>query len=282
VGLAAFQAMLLITLFLASRLPAGSVGAINYSWPLIMLPVGALGTAAATAIFPTLSRFGAVEDLPAVQLTLARTLRLVLFLALPASIGLIILRRPIVNLLYNHGAWTLHDTEQTAFALLFYAIAIGPLAVIEVLARVFYAMKDTMTPVRIAVVAVALDAALSILFVSLFPSSSGQGGLALATAIASTVQVVWLAESLDRKLGGIGRRGLLLTLRDAGLACLIMGMLLYIALDPLGAILGQHGLGVFIIVAVELCLGGGAFWAVTHALDAPELQQAWSIVLRQK
>jgi putative peptidoglycan lipid II flippase len=282
VGLAAFQAMLLITLFLASRLPPGSVGAINYSWPLIMLPVGALGTAAATAIFPTLSRFGAVEDISAVRVTLARSLRLVLFLALPASIGLIVLRRPIVNLLYNHGAWTFHDTEQTAFALLFYAMAIGPLSIIEVLARVFYAMKDTMTPVRIAIVAVAIDAALSIFFVAVFPHASGQGGLALATAIASSIQVIWLTSSLNGRLGGIGLHGLLLTFRDAGVASLVMGMLLYITLDPVTAVFGQRGVGVFFTVGIELCLGAGAFFAVTHALDAPELWQARRIVLREK
>jgi predicted PurR-regulated permease PerM len=93
---------------------------------------------------------------------------------------------------------------------------------------------------------------------------------------------VWLAASLNGRLGGIGLRGLLLTLRDTGLASLIMGLLLYITLDPLTAIFSQRGLGALITVGIELCLGAGAFFAVTYVLDAPELWQVRRIVLREK
>ena len=282
VGLAAFQAMLLITLFLAAGLPPGNWAAINYSWPLMMFPVNALGTAAATATFPTLSRLSAVDDLAPVRRTVARSLRLVLFLAIPASVGLIVLRRPVVNLLFGHGQWTSLATEQTAFALLFYAIALAPLAGIEVLARVFYAMKDTVTPVRIAVVAVALDAALSILFVRLLPPTSGQGGLALATAIATTLQATWLAVALGSRLGGIGGRALLLTVRDAGIASLAMGCLLYVTLDPLTAVFPQRGWGVLITTVVELALGMGAFAFMAYVLGAPELWEVRSFVQRRE
>ncbi len=282
VGLAAFQAMLFITLYLASGLPRGNVAAINYSWLLISFPVGALGTAAATAIFPTLSRLGAVDDLHAIARTVNRSLRPVLFLSLPAAVGLIVLRRPIVNLLYNHGDWTLQATEQTAFALLFYAMALAPLATIEVFPRVFYALKDTVRPVRIAIVTVALDAVLSILFVHLLPRASGQGGLALATAIATTVQAVWLGSVLNRRLGGLGLHSLGLTLRDSALACLIMGLVCYVSLDPLTALLPQHGLGALVTVAVEVLLGGATFVGVSFLLGAPELWQVRSLATRGK
>jgi putative peptidoglycan lipid II flippase len=282
IGLAAFQIMLLITLYLAAGLPAGTVGAINYSWPLIQFPVGALGTAAGTAIFPTLSRLSAVDDLLPVRRTLNRTLRLIIFLSFPAAMGLIVLRRPIINLLYAHGQWTHADSEQTAFALIFFAIALGPLSLIEVLARMFYAMKDTLTPVRIAIVAVVIDAVLSILFVHVFPRASGQGGLALATAIASTVQVVWLTRALEVRLNGIGRESLLATLRVAAFASLVMGMVLYIALDPLVAVLPQHGLGALATVCVTVGLGGITFGGVAYALGAPELMQAGSFLRRPR
>ncbi|MGH2442476.1 MAG: murein biosynthesis integral membrane protein MurJ, partial [Chloroflexota bacterium] len=106
VGLAAFQAMLFITYALASYLPGGMIPAINYSWVLIAFPVGALGTAAAQAVFPTLSRLSASEDLATVRYTVNRSLRLILFLALPSAAGLIVLRRPVVNLLYHRGDFT--------------------------------------------------------------------------------------------------------------------------------------------------------------------------------
>ena len=282
IGLAAFQAMLLITLFLAARLPPGNVAAINYSWPLIMFPVGALGTAAATAIFPTLSRLSASEDYEAMARTVNRGLRLVLYLALPAAMGLLVLRRPIVNLLFDHGKWTHMATEQTAFALLFFAIALGPLSAIEVLPRVFYAMKDTVTPVRIAVVAVAIDAGLSILLVNVLPRDSGQGGLALATAIATTLQAVWLAIALEQRLGTIGRAALVGTLRDAGIASVVMGMVLYLSLDPVTAVLPQHGWGALLTVGIELALGSASFAAASYVLGAPELQQVRRFVVQPK
>lgn len=273
-GLAAFQIMLFITLFLAQRLPRGNVSAINYAWLLIQFPVGALGTAAATAIFPTLSRLSVGEDFAAVRRTVNRSLRFVLFLSVPAAVGLIVLRRPIINLLYHHGKFTVQNTEQTAFALLFYAMALAPLAAIEVLPRVFYAMKDTRTPVTIAVVAVAIDAVLSVIFVSILPPASGQGGLALATAIASTLQAIWLGIWLERRLDGIGRWNVLLTLRDTAAASLVMGLVLYVALDPLTAVLPQQGIGVVVTVGVEVVLGACTFGGVSYLLGAPELWQA--------
>lgn len=284
VGLAAFQAMLFITLFLAARIPGiNAVAAINYSWPIIQFPVGALGMAAGTAIFPTLSRLTSSEDVEAVQRTVNRSLRMILFLAVPATAGLVVLRRPIVNLLYAHGTqWSASATEQTAFALLFYALALAPLAAIEVLARLFYAMRDTVTPVRIAVVAVVIDAALSILLVHVLPSASGQGGLALATAVATSLQVLWLAFVANRRLGTIGLRSLRDTLRDSTIASLAMAFALYIALDPLTAILPQQGIGVVITVAVELALGGATFAAACYLLGAPELWQLQAIVQRRK
>lgn len=282
VGLAAFQAMLLITLFLAAGLPQGNVAAINYAWPLIMFPVGALGTAAATATFPTLSRLVASEEVDTMRGTINRSLRLILFLSIPAAVGLIVLRRPIVNAVYNHGQWTGQATEQTAFALLFYALALAPLALIEVLARAFYAMKDTVTPVRIAIVAVVIDAVLSVTFVHTFPRASGQGGLALATAIANTLQVIWLTDALDTRLGGIGMEGLMGTLRDTALASGAMGLVLYVALDPLTAIFAQHGIGVLVTVAVELVLGASAFLAVVYMVGAPELTTVRALIFREK
>lgn len=281
VGLAAFQAMLFITLFLAARLPSHMVNAINYSWPLVQFPVGALGIAAGTAIFPTLARLSTAEDRDAVRRTVNRSLRLVLFLAVPATVGLVVLRRPVVNLLYAHGAhWHVQATEDTAFALLFYALALAPLASIEILARVFYAMRDTTTPVRIAIVAVALDALLSIVFVSLLPGTSGQGGLALATAIATTIQVGWLARAADRKLGGIGMRTLRATVRDSAIASLAMGAVLYLLLPPLTAVVPQHGFGALLTLAVEVPLGLGIFVYACYLLGAPELW--WTLGLLRR
>jgi putative peptidoglycan lipid II flippase len=282
VGLAAFQAMLFVTLFLASRLEAGDVGAITYSYLLVAFPVGALGSAAGTALLPRLSQLAAARDHNAIRRHVNESMRLVLFLALPAAVGLIVLRRPIINLLYGHGAWTHRDTELTAYALIFYSLAVAALATIEILPRVFYAMRDTRTPVRIAVTAVVVDTILSIVFVRIFPRASGQGGLALATAVATTLQAIWLVRALERELGGIGRHSILGAMRDATMAALGMGVVLYVLLDPLTAVLPQHGFGVFVTVVVEVALGAGIFGAVSYLLGAPELWTVAALVNRRR
>ncbi|MGH2448187.1 MAG: murein biosynthesis integral membrane protein MurJ [Chloroflexota bacterium] len=276
-GLAAFRVMLLITVFLASRLPTGSLSAINYAWVLIWFPVSALGTAAATAIFPTLSRLHAVEDTLAVRRTVHRSLRLVIFLSIPAAVGLIILRGPIVILLYAHGAWTVHATEQTSLALLFYAMAIPALAAIEILPRVFYAMHETAAPVKIAIVAVTIDAILSVIFVLVFPHGTGQGGLALATAIASTIQILWLASALEGRLGPIARRDLVLTLRDALIASFAMAVTLYVGLNLLTLLFPLQHFSLLVVV-VELAIGVAAFATASRLLAAPELDEVRSFI----
>jgi putative peptidoglycan lipid II flippase len=281
VGLAAFQAMLFITLYLASRLPHGMVGAINYSWLLIAFPVGALGTAAATAMFPTLSRLSASDELETMAGTINRSLRFTLFLAIPASAGLVVLRRPVINLLYFHGAWTPQATEQTAHALLFYSMAIAPLAAIEILPRVFYAMRDTLTPVRIAVFAVLLDAVLSIVFVKTMPRDQGQGGLALATVIATTLQAALLARAMTTQLRDVGSRDLVRAIRDALCAGLAMALVLYVLLQPLSALLPQNGFGAFVTVGVEVAVGAATFAWFSYLLGAPELWQLDAIVRRR-
>ncbi|HLJ68154.1 MAG TPA: murein biosynthesis integral membrane protein MurJ [Chloroflexota bacterium] len=282
IGLAAFQGMLFVTLYLATRLPPWALGAFNYSWLLIAFPVAALGTASATAIFPTLSQLSAHDEVEAIRRTVNRSLRFVLFLAVPAAVGLLVLRRPIIDLLYNHGAWGYLDTEHAAFALLFLALAIPPLASIEILPRVFYAMRDTVTPVRIAIVAVVLDAGFSILLVHLVPRDSGQGGLALATAIATLVQAVWLVVALDSRLGGIGRASLAGTLRDTVIASAVMGLALYVMLDPFTAVLPQRGIGALVTVVFEVGVGLATFGASAYLLGAPELWEVWDLVARRK
>jgi putative peptidoglycan lipid II flippase len=281
VGLAAFQAMLYVTLFLASRLEAGAVGAITYSYLLVAFPVGALGSAAGTVLLPQLSELATSGNYAAIRGHVNESLRLVLFLALPAAVGLIVLRRPIINLLYGHGNWTPHDTELTAYALIFYSLALAALSCIEIVPRVFYAMRDTHTPVRIAVFAVLLDTILSIVFVHIFPRSSGQGGLALATAVATTMQVLFLVHALNREMGGIGGSSIRGTVRDAAIASGVMGITLYVLLDPLTAIFAQHGIGVFITVAFEIGMGIAVFCWISYLLGAQELWRVAALIRRR-
>lgn len=230
IGLSAFQFMLLVTTFLASGLTSAGFNAVTYAWTLVMFPVGAVGSAVGTAVFPTLSRQSAGAQVGAMLDTVRRSVRAILFLALPATVGLMILRRPIIMLLFAHGAWTGASTDATAFALLFYAIAVAPLTVIEVVARAFYALKNTRTPVVIAVGAALLDAALSIVLIRSFSKGRGQGGLALATAISVWIQVYLLTRALMRHLPSLIDRDFKRALGGTVLSTIAMAGCVFVAL----------------------------------------------------
>lgn len=199
-GLSAFQIMMIVTGILASLLSSTQNNSISYSWTLIMFPVGAIGSSLGIAMFPTLSRQAAGAQAGQVGATVSQSLRGIIFLALPATVGLILLRRPIIELLYARGAWTNASTSATALALEFYAFGIVPLAAIEIVTRAFYALRNTRTPVTIAVFAAAIDIVLCIVLFVLFGKSRAQGGLALGTSIAVWMQIILLVRALRRRL----------------------------------------------------------------------------------
>ena len=126
--------------------------------------------------------------------SLASSLRSVLLLSLPASLGLIILRQPLIELLYQRGEFTAHSTQLVAWALLWYAVGLVGHSVVEILVRAFYAMHDTKTPVLIGIVAMSLNVVFSLLFIALFSRLDWMplGGLALANSLATTLEMVAL------------------------------------------------------------------------------------------
>ena len=113
------------------------------------------------------------------------------------------------------------------------------------------------------------------------PPASGQGGLALATTVASFLQAIWLALLLNRRLRGIGLRAIGGVIRDATIASAAMALVLYDALDPLTFIFSQHGIGAFFTVAFEVAFGGATFLAVAYMLGAPELWQVRGMIFRR-
>ena len=143
VGLAAVQVSFLVNTILASGLVAGSLAALNYAWLLMLLPQGAFAQAVATAAFPTFSAQVAKGQQAELRSALAATLRAVLYVTLPAAVGLIVLRRPLVQLLFERGAFTAASTHMVAGALALYALGLPAHSVVEIIVRAFYAMHDT-------------------------------------------------------------------------------------------------------------------------------------------
>ena len=271
IGLSSFQFMLIVTTVVASSLTAAGFNSIYYAWSLIMFPVGAVGSSVGTAVFPTLSRQSAVDQIGAVQRTVSQSLRAVLFLTLPATVGLILLRRPVVELLFAHGTWTAESTAATSFALAFYALAITPLALIEVVARTFYAFRDTRTPVVIAIGAALLDAVLSVTLIHLFPPSRGQGGLAIATAVAVWLQIIFLLRALPRYLPHTFDASATAAAAKIAVSTLVMGVCVYVGLKVLDSLaVGGPTAMAFTEVAGSLAVGVVSYLAASRVLGLSE------------
>jgi putative peptidoglycan lipid II flippase len=199
-GLAVTQLYVVVNTFLASYLAEGSVSYLYYADRLLEFPMGVFAIAIATAVLPALSDETARGDLNAVKDTLSFALRLTLFVTLPAMVGLIVLRYPILNLLFQRGAFTELSTEMTAQALFYYALGLVAFAGVRILVPVFYSLQDTRTPVKVAFLSLLANASLGV--VLMIPLK--HAGLALASSLAASVNFALLAILLRKKIGPIG------------------------------------------------------------------------------
>jgi putative peptidoglycan lipid II flippase len=198
-GLAALQVDFLVSDYFAAQMGTGTISGLAYAWSLVLLPLALIGQAISTAIFPHLADQVAAEDPRAFRATLAQSLRVIVFLTIPATAGLAVLRVPIVALLLQHGNFGARSTHIVADALLFYSVGLAAQALIEILSRGFYALRDTRTPVSIALISMALNIGFSLLL----REPLGYRGLALSISLAVTVEAALLFVLLRRRVGGL-------------------------------------------------------------------------------
>ncbi len=255
-GLAAVQLNFLVNKNIASWMGEGAVSALNYAWLLMLLPQGVFAQAVATAAFPTFAEQAARGEQAAMRHTLAATLRAVFFLTLPAAIGLMLVGRPLVALLFERGAFAAASTQAVAWALAFYALGLVGHAGVEIVARAFYALHDTWTPVWVGGLAMVLNILLSLALPTAFASVGAppHAGLALANSAATLLEMVALLGLLRPRLGGLEGRTLARSLGRSGLAVIAMaGVLLgWQALVSQASPLVGGGGGVLLGAAVYL------------------------------
>ncbi len=223
IGLAATPINTAVDHWLASLprfCPPGSVSALWYSNRLFQLPLALFGIAIATAIFPTMSRQTALQRIEELKETLSQALGLAFFTTIPAGIGLIVLRTPIIRLLFQYKKFTAYDTSATAWALLFYSLGLFAFGTVIILVRVFYSLKDTKTPARVACFAVISNIVLDLILMR----PLAQGGLALATSLVAVWNMSLLFWLLRRRIGRLGGRRILTNFIRILSASSIMGI----------------------------------------------------------
>jgi putative peptidoglycan lipid II flippase len=263
--LGVFHVTLLATTNLASRLGAGSVSALEWGWDAMQLPETIIGTAFGLVAFPTLAELAARGDRDGLRDTLTESLRSVLSLAVPAAVGLILLGRPLLALLYQRGAFDAQATEAVYVALFFYALGLVAHSCLELAARTFFAQQDTVTPLLLAIASATLNIGLGVILMG----PLGYGGLALANSLAVTAEVLALLAVLNRRLRGIHGRELAGLLLRVVLASLIMGGAIVLVI-AFGARAGWSRL---VIVAAGGAIGLIVYLGACQALRVRELRR---------
>ncbi len=218
-GAGVYQINMFIGTILASVLPEGSVSYLYYADRLVQFPLGIFAIAAATAIFPSLSRQASENNMIAVRDTFSYSMRMVFFITLPCMVGLIVLREPIIMLLFKRGEFNIQTVRLTAQALLYYSIGLWAFSSVRIIISVFYALNDTKTPVRIAVISLLTNIVLSLLL--MIPLK--HGGLALANSLSSMLNVILLLQALGIKLGPLDDNKLKKSLIKIAACSVIMG-----------------------------------------------------------
>ena len=255
------------------------------AFSILVLPVSIFGSSVSTAAFPALASYVARERFDRVRSTIMETLRSILFLSIPSCIGLIILALPIIQVLLEHGQFTLKSAQFTAVPLTYFAVGLPALAAVEILTRAFYALRDSKTPVVISVAQFVLKIALSIVLInfSVFGIQWGLAALAFSTSVASIIEAVVLFIVLSRRVGGFDIRALGSFFGRALVASLGMGVVLFIVRNILDRMLDTtsssiHTLsvsGIFhalIKLLIELGIGSLVFLIIARRLNIEEME----------
>lgn len=278
-GIAIYEINLLADTFLASLLPTGSVASLEYGNRLVQLPLGAFATAIGTAILPSLSVHAAQENTQKLKETFSHALRLILLILIPATIGLIILADPIIRLLLQRGVFNItRSLPMTVGALTFYALGLCSYGMIKGVVPVFYAMKDTKTPVKVAAVAMTSNIVLNLILMQILELR----GLALATALSATLNVSLLLFILRRRIGTFDELKILRSALKTTLATGIMGGVCWLSLSTCLHFWGTGVLWARVLnLFIPLILSIGVFFGFARLLRHSELDEIVGILVRR-
>jgi putative peptidoglycan lipid II flippase len=276
-GVAVVQLNFWVNTNLASEMQEGSVASITYGFSLMIMAQAAIAQSVAIAAMPTFSAQHALGKIDEMRNSLAASLRGVILLALPASVGLILLREPLISLLYQRREFDEQDVQLVAWALLWYAAGLVGHSVMEVLTRAFYAQQDTKTPVMIGTIAMGLNVVFSIAFARWFGQIGWMphGGLALANSLATALEATALFIFMRRRLNGIEGNHIARGFIVGALAALGMGIGLWFWIQATGS------LARWIVTLGGVAVGGIIYVFAVTALRVPEIQSAIQFVARR-
>jgi putative peptidoglycan lipid II flippase len=272
------------TMFATHRLmPNGSLMSLQIADRVMELVLGGYAIAIATAILPLMSQQVAERNIFELRQTVSFSLRLVTFITIPAMVGLVLLREPIIEVLFQHGRFNQQSTALTAWALLFSALGLPWFAATKIIVPAFYSTHDTRTPVKVALGVMFANIAFNLLFLKPLRN----GGPAAATALAALLNFGVLFWIFRRRHGLLGGRAILGSVAKVAAASAVMGLACWVMLrmsgfpDPAGIV--HHAVALRVAaLAGMLLLAAGLFFAVAWLLNCEELHEMYGIARRKQ
>lgn len=281
-GLAVSQIDTTVDLMLASLLGARMVTIFNFAQHLQQLPVGLFGATIAQAALPLLSQVSLKENLGEFKKTLMNALHQILFFVLPISILFMVLRIPMVRLVFGASRFDWQATVLTGMTLSAFSLSLGAQAISQILARAFYALYDTKTPVMISIVSILLNTILSIIFIKIL--NLPVWSLGLSTSIASFVNAILLLWMLDSKIGGFPKTELLISPFKMLLASLITGVTLYVPLKLLDQLVFDttRTFGLVMLTGIASAIGLTTYFFLAWVMGVSEVKAFAGLLSRVK
>jgi len=271
IGMGVNQLMMVIYTAIASALTAGSIAAFELSNNIMTMPVVVFGTSFATAVFPTLTHNISKGDKKGFAFYLNRSIRSIAFLLIPSSIIFILLRAQIVRLILGSGKFGWDDTKKTALTLGLFSISLIAQGLIPILARAFYALKNTRTPMYISIV----TAVISIVVAYPLARSLGVAGLALAFSIGSFINAGILLIYLRRIYPDIWDQKVLISYVKITIFSLVMGVFVWLTMHIVAGLVDMDRfIGVFEQTIISLIVGAVSLFGLSYIFNIEEMKWA--------
>jgi len=278
-GLAVSQFNLLVLTGVASTIGAGGIAVFTFANNLQMLPVGIVGVSFAVAAFPVIAELAGKGRNDDFVVQMSRTVRTILFLMVPATVGMLLLRAQIVRVVLGTGRFDWTDTVTTADTLAFFAFSLCAQALLPLLARACFAFEDSVTPLIAAAVAVLLERALAWGFIG---AGMGTAGLALAFSIGSTVNLVILWTAVRVRTHGLDEKVIVRSLAVTSVAALAMALVMQTAKAMLAPVVDMDTfMGIFVQGLVAGLAGIATFLAAAYALGSDEARRVIHLYTRR-
>lgn len=273
VGSAVQQINVIIDKTLASDLVEGSISSLTYASRVNDMVISVFVAAITTVVFPMLSQAFSKDDRGEVKRILNQGVNIILIITVPATVGLMLLASPLVQLFFERGAFEANATAMTSGALVFYSLGLVGAALRLMLNKVFYSFQDTKTPMINGAIAVVSNIILNLILIK----PLGHRGLALATSISATITTLLLFMDLRKKVGHLGYFKMLYALIKTIIASLIMGILVYLIYYKLGALIPESKLIQTILLLGSVLIGVIVYFALLIVMKVEEVR----VILRK-